>query len=160
MPTVPVQSLKPKRANPISTRFFPITIYLQQRIMPQRRPLGETSGNRPVGYELIVNDCAQIVGAVKCGVRIADAARAFDFTPSTVKTTVRRNSVRHANEDLPRSGRPIKATERDVCTIIRYVRVNPKHTYRQIKTQLRISLSASTIKRILAPFHIRKLQYK
>ena len=114
--------------------------------MPQRRPLGEISGNIPVGHELTVNDRAQIVGAVKCGVRIADAARALNFTPSTVKTTVRRNSVRHANEALPRSGRPKKATERDIRMIICYVRINPKHTYGQIKTQLRISLSASTIK--------------
>lgn len=157
--TVPVQSLKPKRAKFNFYAVFPTTLSLQQRIMLQRRPLGEISGNRPVGHET-VNDRAQIVGAVKCGVRIAGAARAFGFTPSTVKTPVRRNSVRHANEALPRSGRPIKATERDVRTIIRYVRINPKRTYRQIKTQLRISLSASTIKRILAPFHIRKWQCK
>jgi hypothetical protein len=89
--------------------------------MPQRRPLGEISGNRPVGHELTVNDCAQIVSAVKYSVRIADVTRAFNFTPLIVKTTVRRNSVRHANKALLRSSRPKKATERDIYIIIRYV---------------------------------------
>jgi hypothetical protein len=68
--------------------FSPSAPSLQQRIIPQRRPLGEISGNRPVGHELTVNDRSQIVSAVKCSVRIADAARAFDFRPSTVKTTI------------------------------------------------------------------------
>jgi IS30 family transposase len=124
--------------------------------MPTRRPLCEISGNRPVGHELTVNERAQIVGAVKCGVRIADTARALDFTPSTVKTTVRRDSIRTANEALPRTGRPKKASNRDIRAIVRYVRINPKNTYRKIRQELQLSFSSRTIKRILEPFHIRK----
>jgi transposase len=128
--------------------------------MPQRRPLSEISGNRPEGHELTVNDRAQIIGAIKCGVSIADAARTLDFPPSTVKTTIRRDSVRSANATLPRSGRPSKASARDIRTIIRYVRINPKHTYRQIRQELQLSFSSRTVKRIIEPFHIRKWQCK
>jgi hypothetical protein len=69
-------------------RFDSTTQQLQQRIMPRRGPLQEISGNRPVGHELTINDRAQIFGAVKCGIKLAEAARALDSTPSTVKTTV------------------------------------------------------------------------
>jgi hypothetical protein len=123
--------------------------------MAQRRPLGEISGNRPAGHELTVNDRAQIVGAIKCGARPCEVSRTLDFTPNPIFTTVQRDSIRQDNHSLPRSGRPKKATDRDIRTIVRYVRVNPKHTYRQIRQSLRILLSTSTIKRILAPFHIR-----
>ena len=86
--------------------------------MSQCRPLREISGNRPVGHQLTTNERAQIVSAVKCGVRMADVARTLDFTPQTVRTTIQRDSMRHANEALPRSGRPKKATERDIHIII------------------------------------------
>ena len=128
--------------------------------MAQRKALGEISGNRAKGHELTVNQRAQIVGAVKCGATIVDVSKTLNFNPTTVITTVQKDSIRQDNQSLPRSGRPKKADARDIRTIVRYVRINPKHTYRQIKQQLRISLSASTIKRILAPFHIRKWQCK
>ena len=44
--------------------------------------------------------------------------------------------------------------------VVRYVRINLKHTYRQIRRSLTVSLSTSTIKRILEPFDIRKWQCK
>lgn len=128
--------------------------------MAQRPALREISVNRPAGHELSVNQRAQIVGAVKCGVSIAETARALNFKPSTVKTTVRRDTERHANETLPRSGRPKKATDRDIRMIVRYARLNPKHTYRQIRKSLATMLSKNTIKRILEPFNIRKWQCK
>jgi Transposase len=128
--------------------------------MAQRRPLGEISGNKPIGHELTVNDRAQIVGAIKCGARSCEVRNTLQFTRQTISTTVQRESVRQDNQSLPRSGRPKKTTDRDVRTIVRYVQINPKHTYRQIRQSLRILLSASTIKRILASFSIRKWQCK
>ena len=128
--------------------------------MPQRPALREISANRPAGHELSVNQRAQIVGAVKCGSKIADTARALNFLPSTVRITVLRDAVRHDNKTQPRNGRPKKATDRDICIIIRYVRINLKHTYRQIRKSLATMLSKNTIKRILEPFNIRKWQCK
>jgi Transposase len=84
----------------------------------------------------------------------------LDFTPSIVKATLRRDSIRTANEALPRPGRPKKASDRDIRAILRYVRINPKNTYRKIRQELQLSFSSRTIKRILEPFHIRKWQCK
>ena len=86
--------------------------------MSQCRPLREISGNRPVGHQLTTNERAQIVSAVKCGVRMADVARTLDFTPQTVQTIIQRDSMRHINEALSQSDCPKKATERNIYTII------------------------------------------
>jgi Transposase len=128
--------------------------------MAQRHPLGEIGGNRPVGRKLTVNNRAQIGGAIKCGARPCEVRNTIYSTRQPISTTVQRESVRQDNQSLPRCGRPKNTTDRDVYTILRYVRINPKHTYRQIRQSLQILLSTSTIKRILAPFHIRKWQCK
>ena len=86
--------------------------------MAQRRPLGEISGNRPKGHELTVNERAQIVGAIKCGVKIVDVSKTLNFNPTTVIATVQRDSIRQTNKSLPRSGRPKKADDRDIYTIV------------------------------------------
>ena len=126
--------------------------------MPPRPALREIDANRPVGHELSVNKRAQIVGAVQGGAGFTETAQRLDLKPSTVKTTLRREPMRHANESLPRTGRPKATSARDVRTIVRYVRINPKHTYRQIRKSLQLTLSSRTIKRILEPFNIRKWQ--
>ena len=86
--------------------------------MAQRRTLGEISGNRPVGHQLTVNDRAQIVGAIKCGVSLGEVSRTLNFAPLTVTTTAQRDSIRQGNKALPRSGQPKKTTNRDVYMII------------------------------------------
>jgi DNA-directed RNA polymerase specialized sigma24 family protein len=52
--------------------------------MPQRRPLGEISGNRRDGKELTPIQRAEVVGAAKRGVRYADISRILDIAPTTV----------------------------------------------------------------------------
>ena len=101
--------------------FFSIILLLQQRIMSQCRPLCKISDNRPIGHELTINEWAQIVSTVKCGVRMADITRTLNFILKTIQTTVQRDSMRYTNEALPWSGCLKKATERDICTIIWYV---------------------------------------
>ena len=128
--------------------------------MPRRPALREISANRPIGHELKPVDRALIVGASKCGVSIANTAQRLNFNPNTVKTTLRRDSIRQDNKALTRTGRPLKASKRDVQKIIYYVRVNPKHTYSQIRKNLAPFLSLRTIKRILEPFNIKKWQCK
>lgn len=44
--------------------------------------------------------------------------------------------------------------------IIRYARIHPKSTYAEMRQNLQLLLSYSTIKRILLPYHIRKWQCK
>jgi hypothetical protein len=85
--------------------------------MAQRRALSEISGNRPAGYQLTVNDRAQIVGATKCDVRPCEISRTFNFTRQTISMTVQSYSIRRDNHTIPRAGQPKKATDRDVRMI-------------------------------------------
>jgi hypothetical protein len=124
--------------------------------MPQRRPLGEISGNRRDGKELTPIQRAEVVGAAKCGVRYADISRILDIAPITVRRTYELSDQRDLHESLSRAGRPSLTSERDKRAVVRYARFNPKSTYRQMHQDLQISLSDSTIKRILLPYHLRK----
>lgn len=100
----------------------------------------------------------QIIGAAKAGLSYGRIGKIFKIDRETARQTCLLDSERVQGHSKPRTGRPSKIDDRDVRTIVRYVRINPKHTYRQIKERLRVSLSTSTIKRILAPFNIRKWQ--
>jgi IS30 family transposase len=88
--------------------------------MPRRAILREIDANRPVGHKLKSIDRASIVAASKCGVSIRNTARSLNFNTNTVKTTLRRDSIRQNNEALPRNGRPSKAKQKGYpkdCTI-------------------------------------------
>jgi IS30 family transposase len=126
--------------------------------MSRRATLREIDANRPIDYELKSIDRASIMAASKYGVSISNTARSLNFNPNTVKTTLRRDSIRQNNEALPRNGRPPKASKRDIQKIVHYVRINPKHIYSQIRKNLVPFLCARTINRILKPFHISKWQ--
>jgi hypothetical protein len=60
--------------------FFPTALYIYQRIMAPRRPLGEIDGNGPVGHELTVNYRAQIVDTMKCGASPCNVSKTLDST--------------------------------------------------------------------------------
>jgi transposase len=128
--------------------------------MPSRRPLREINGNRPINHELTPNQRAEIVGAAKCGVRITDIGRMLNFTPSTVRYTYELSEQRDTNVSISRAGRPSITSARVKGTVVGYARCYPKSTYRQMRADLEISLSDSTIKRILLPYHLRKWQCK
>jgi hypothetical protein len=128
--------------------------------MPPRRPLGEINGNRRINHKLTPNQRAEIVGAAKYGVRIADIGRILKFAPSTVRYTYELSEQRDTNVSISRAGRPSTIPARIKGTVVDYARYNPKSTYRQIRADLEISLSDSTIKRIILPYYFRKWQCK
>jgi IS30 family transposase len=128
--------------------------------MPQRTALAEIDANRPKYRELKPTDRASIVAASKCGVSIANTVQRLNFNRNTIKTTLRRDSIRQNNEALSRSSRPSKASKRDIQKIVHYVRTNPKYTYAQVRQNVAPFLSSDTINRILKPFHINKWQCK
>jgi hypothetical protein len=97
--------------------------------MPPRRLLGEINGNRRINYELIPNQRAEIVGAAKCGVRIADINRIFNFAPLTVRYTYELSEQRDTNVSISRAGRPSIISARVKRIFVGYARYNPKSTY-------------------------------
>jgi hypothetical protein len=112
------------------TRLPSITHLLCQPIMPPRRPLGEINGNRRINYKLTPNQRAEIVGAAKCGVRIADISRILNFAPLTVRYTYELSEQRDTNVSISRAGRPSTISARIKRTVVGYARYNPKSTYR------------------------------
>ena len=65
--------------------------------MAQRRALSEICDNRTKRHELTVNQRAQIVDVVKCGVVIAKVNKILNFNPTTVITTVEKDLIRQSN---------------------------------------------------------------
>jgi hypothetical protein len=98
--------------------------------MPLRQPLGEINGNRRINYELTPNQRAEIVGAAKCGVRIANIGRILNFAPLTVRYTYELSEQRDTNVSISRTGRPSIISARVKGTVIGYARYNLKSTYR------------------------------
>jgi hypothetical protein len=98
--------------------------------MPPRRPLGEINGNRRINYKLIPNQRAEIVGAAKYEVRIADISRILNFAPSTVRYTYELSEQRDINVSISRTGRPSIISAKVKGTVIGYARYNLKSTYR------------------------------
>jgi Transposase len=61
---------------------------------------------------------------------------------------------------LSRTGRPQKASKRDIQKLKQYAQLYPKHTYQQIRDNVVPFLSPRTVRRILNSFDIRKWQCK
>ena len=86
-----------------------------------RRPLAPIHNNRVQKKELTPYKRGQIVGAAKLGGKPAKIAKVLKTTLSTVRTTLRRASIRTNGESLPRSGRPKIYSDRDVRRLVRCV---------------------------------------
>jgi IS30 family transposase len=65
--------------------------------MAPRQALQKIPINRVSGHQLSIDDRAQIVGAVKCGATQAKIYKILNFTRLTVSTTIKKDSIRHAN---------------------------------------------------------------
>jgi hypothetical protein len=111
------------------TRLHSTTHLLCQPIMPPRRPLGEINGNRRINHKLTPNQRAEIVGAAKCRVRIADIGRILNFAPLTVRYTYELSEQRDTNVSISRTGRPSIISARVKGTVIGYARYYLKSTY-------------------------------
>jgi hypothetical protein len=124
--------------------------------MPQRRPLGEIDGNHRIRKELKPIKRAQIVGAATCGLTISQIAKGLEIPSRTVQTTLRRDLLRKNHESLSGRGKRPKSSPRDIVRIVEYVRAHPKQTYNEIRANVALTFSRSTLQRILKPYHITK----
>jgi transposase len=116
---------------------------------PIRTPLGSISGNRIPGGELKPYQRGKIIGKAEEGASIAKIARDLKCHESTVTYTIQQERLRNEGASLVRASRKKSYSDRDERNILRYVRLNPKHTYKQVKVFLQLKCSKTTIKRIL-----------
>src|SRR5438876_5342764 len=98
--------------------------------MAQRTPLAPLDLNRIRHQELSPWLRGSIQTWAVTGLGAAEIARKTFLTPTTIKSTLLRNSQRHEGTTLSRSGRPSKFSRRDRRTLLRYIHKNLKLTYK------------------------------
>jgi transposase len=118
-------------------------------MLRQRTPLKPISSNIIPNKELTPYQRGLINGAKAAGARVCDITKASSRSKSTVLYTLQQEAIRTNGESKPRSGCPPKFSERMQHNVIRHCRLNPKHTYAQVRHALNSKISTSSIKRIL-----------
>ena len=96
---------------------------------PIRTPLAQVSGNSHRGPDLTPIQRAKIIGAADHRASPAQIAATYGVKYGTVRSTIRLDLERNDCNSQPRIGRPKLCTDREERIILRYVRLNPKHTY-------------------------------
>jgi hypothetical protein len=124
--------------------------------MAPRTPLRVIDPNRPAGHELSSKLRNRIIGAHDAGRGATEIGRMYNIPESTVRYTIEQESKRDNQTTLPRSGAPRTYTKYFERQLLRYVRLNPKHTYEQIRTALGTSLKRGTLRKILKKHGITK----
>ena len=114
-----------------------------------RASLTPKSGNRPRNTELTPYQRGMIVGAQALGHIPTEIGKTLNFTKSTVQSSIQKHSIRNDGVSKSRSGRPEGLSERDRRYIIKHARINPRITYAQIKLEVGLGCSRTTIYRAL-----------
>jgi DNA-binding CsgD family transcriptional regulator len=121
---------------------------------PIRTPLGSISGNRIHLCELKPYERGRIIGKAEEGATSAKIARDLKCSESAVKYTIRQEVLCNKGTSLVRASRTKSYNDREERNIVRHIRLNPKHTYKQVKDFLHLEYSKTTIKRILKKYGI------
>jgi transposase len=131
--------------------------------MPPRTPLGPKNANARVqkkakasGIELSPHKRSVIEGLHKAGCSATSISEIENTPRSTVRDTIKFLSARPKGQSLPRSGRPPTLTRVEKRAIIRFARENVKATYLQIKQELQLNCSLTTIRRVVRKQGIKK----
>ena len=106
--------------------------------MPPRTPLGLINANERSSGELTPYQRGIILGLHSQGASFRDIENQHGIARSTVADTIKFDSIRKDGHSVRRLGRPPKHDARVDRRIIRYVRITPKSTYKQMRKALQI----------------------
>ena len=120
-----------------------------------RTPLGPISGNRVKKKELNPSARGFLAGAVASSATFASIKNTFGTPESTTRFTLSLASLRNNHTSRPRTGRLQATSDRDQRYIIRLVRINPRITYAELKSELGLKYKRSTIYRILKHYGLK-----
>jgi transposase len=90
-----------------------------------------------------------IIGRYLAGQKIKEIAEAESLKYHTVYRLIQRYKERGTPSVLLRTGRPLKATPRDIRALKRVVLQDPKLTFEALKKEADVDLSSTTIKKVL-----------
>ena len=117
--------------------------------MLRRAPLTPISGNRTPRKEHDLLTKGQILGQAKAGLTSSQISRNLKLPRTSVRDILGRLNTDSAGVNKPRSGRLSILSPRDNRALIRYVRHDPKVTWRQIKTDTGLDFDTGTLRRTL-----------
>jgi hypothetical protein len=123
--------------------------------MTPRRASQAISGERGQDYELDSTTRGKIEGARWAGPTFSAISQQFKCSPSAAHKTIALAPHRSQGNSIQRPGRPPKTTDRDKRRIIRYARIDPKHTCKQMQDALQLLLSYDSLTRIPDTVNIR-----
>lgn len=116
----------------------------------------EISGNRRPKAELSTEQRSAILAKLDIGQSPTKLATEFNCARSTIYDTKKRFQNHHQVESLPRSGRPRLTSDRTRRLVYQLARRNPTWSYLTLRSQLPVSISRSSIIKILKPYGLNK----
>jgi transposase len=108
------------------------------------------------GIELSPHKRFVIKGLHKTGCSVKSISEIENMPRSMVRDTIKFLNARPKGHSLSHSGRPPTLTRAEKRSIIRFCRENVKVTYLEVKQELQLSCSLSTIRRIVRKLRIKK----
>ena len=114
-----------------------------------RTPLGPITLNRIRKKQLSLYTKGKIISVRLFSVKLANIVRTFEIPDQTVRDTINNAISRPYGTPLQKPGRPVLYTDRDERLILRFVRTHRKTKYTVIKYEYSLTISYSSIKRIL-----------
>ena len=115
---------------------------------PQRTSLGPIPSNHLLGEHLSPYWRGQICGQSSRGAKPSEIAERLELEYSAVYRTIQLDLACHEGESLPRAPRKKSYTEAEEWLLLRHVRLNPKHTYAEVKIACGLACSKSTIRKV------------
>lgn len=106
--------------------------------------------NKTSRVELDSPSRKRIFNALESGKKSTHVSEFFDVPPTTCRNLFSRAKKRGTVHNAPRSGRPPKADDRTIRSLLRFALKNRRASLKEIGNSVEPKLSASTVRRILA----------
>jgi hypothetical protein len=115
----------------------------------QRTPLGPRTANREGHKDISLYTRGIALGMALIGAKNKAIQIDLDMPCGALRSTLDFADVRPHGILIQKPGRPTTYSEADERNLLRYVRLNPKDTYKEVRVACRLSIKRDTIKRIL-----------
>jgi len=117
-----------------------------------RTPLGPISANRTPKKELTLSERAIVYRASRSGEKTASIASRENLKKSTIRGIIKRYPTQPQGISKPRSGRPLKLSERNKRFIIHVAKGEPAIEYGELISRYAEGCSKSTVYRALKEY--------